>query len=1285
MTSDPERAHLIGISGNGMFPLALLMREAGFSVTGSDARLPPERAAALSAKGIACWETRPHQSLPPYIGEAGFVVASAAIPRHHPELRAARQSNCVVRSRADALSRLIDHRETVCIAGSHGKSTVTAMLMAILTADRDERFGYMIGAEGAAPLPARLSKDASLFVLEACEAHGALAAWQPVHAIVTNIDDDHSDHYPPNGGLKDAFLQFLRRVPEQGTIIACGDDPGVASLLPHLARPVLSFGFSPTNRLRATPSDGGIEIILDGTVLGSVTLRVPGEHNLRNALAAIAMGMALRIPAATSIAALAGFTGITRRLQRIDSGSGPRLFDDFAHHPSEIDAALSALRPSTQARLIAVLEPQLNSRVTRLASAFAATLKKADIRIVMPVAGDGEQSKGEGGDAALAAACAAAGIDILHAASAVDLNRMIGSLATASDTIVVMSGRLGLSPAFALREILDAASANQTVQPTENRTSEQSVLFGRTTENIPDILATILAHARRDPDAPAVEMGTRKLSYAQLISRAGALAAKLSASGMRPGDTMAVCLPRSFDRITALVAALSIGAIYLPLDPKLPRSRLDQMLDDSGAQAIVVNAASPALSTGHRAVISCEFITTAPLQPAIEPQQASLADAIYTSGTTGRPKAVQVRRHALSNYAASAVRTFEIQSSSRVSLVSAFGFDVSIGDMVMAMAAGACIVIPTDLEAQPGNPLARFINRAELTHLSLTPSLLSAIPNANSLKLKAIIVAGEPCPQALVDRWSGERLFFNAYGPAEATVEVTIARCRPRCSVTVGTPIDNVGICILNDDLRPTTLGTEGEVCIFGEALAEGYHGLPDLTESRFPTLAEADWHKAANSLRVYRTGDRGFIDQEGQLCLTGRLDEQIKLNGFRIELAEIESVICQQPGILDACVSLMHGQKLKNRLVAHVVPDPKGSSFDPERLSQQLEEILPHYMLPSLFLPVQAIPSSLNGKRDRSALPIPGILETPRKKRRAKSATEQKLTDLLIPYLDDIPAIGRRKSLSRLGLDSLSMANFLMEIEEQFGVSLDMILAPGADTVEALALMVEARTGEPRHLASPDAMASMVRRMLPLLATWPGLPAGQYSLARCMPDMHGETSLFWVFQRGEEFEALAGALMDDSVQLFGLRSGDRILDYRSEDLPTITRLYADEIETIAPSGRINLGGNCQGGMMTRHIAIELARRNRDIGLVILMEQGRFSPLNMPVLLLFGERSYLNPYAQMKNPDQLFRLAYSDSYHVEMIPGGHGEYFLPINIGGLAVAVRRHLLPHQACEAERAP
>ncbi len=1281
MTSDPRRAHLIGISGNGMFPLALLMKDAGFSVTGSDARLNPARAAALSASGIACWETGSHQSHAPYQGAAGLVVASPAIPRHHPELRAAHQNNCVVQSRADALAQVISHRETICIAGSHGKSTVTAMLMAILAADRGDQFGYMIGADGAAPLPARLSSEASLFVTEACEAHGALTAWRPAHAIVTNIDDEHSDHYASEGGLKNAFLHFLQRVPDHGAIIACGDDPGVAALLPYLARPVVSFGFSPVNRLRATRSDGGAEIILDGSGLGHLTLGVPGEHNLRNALAALAMAMALGVSAGRSITALRSFAGITRRLQRIDDGSGPRLFDDFAHHPAEIDAALTTLRPSTQSRLIAVLEPQLHARVTRLSTAFAAALRKADMRIVMPVARDGENRKGEDGDVALAAACAAAGVDIMHAASDGDLTRMIGNLATARDTIVVMSGRRGASPALALRETLSARSSAPAAPPELAGNTGPSVLFGRTTANIPDILAVILAHASTQPEAPAVEMGTRRLSYEGLISRAGALAARLTASGIRPGDTIAVCLPSSADRVTALVAALSTGTVYLPLEPKLPRNRLDRMLMDSGARAIVVNAASPALSTGGRAVISCDFISTAPLPAALEPEHNSLAYAIYTSGTSGQPKAVRARRRALSNYAASAVRSFELRSSSRVSLVSAFGFDVSIGDMVMALAAGACIVIPTDLEAQPGNPLARFINKAGLTHLSLTPSLLSAIPHAGYPSLKAIIVAGEPCPQVLVDRWAEERLFFNAFGPAEATVEVTIARCRPHQGVTVGTPIDNVGICILSDDLHPTATGTEGEVCIFGEALAEGYHGLPDLTASRFPTLPRADWHGAAGPLRIYRTGDRGFIDDAGQLCLTGRFDDQIKFNGVRIEPAEIEAIICQQPGMLEACVSLMRGPGSRKRLLAHVVPDQTHGSFDPQTLSQRLEQLLPHYMRPALFLPVQAIPRSLNGKRDRSALPIPRMLETPPRQRRVKSPTERKLTELLIPFVEDGQPVGRRRSLSSLGLDSLSMANFIMEIEEQFAVSLDMVLVPGVDTIEALALMVDARTREPQHPASPDGMSSMLRRILPLLATWPGSPAGRNGLARQLPDMCGGTKLFWVFQLGQEFEALARSLGDDGVQVFGLRSGNRILDYHSDDLPAIARLYADEIESISPGGRLYLGGNCQGGMMMRHIAIELASRGRDIGLVIFMEQARISPVTMPVLLLFGELSYLNPYAQMKNPDQLFRLAYSGGHHVEMIPGGHSEYFLPENIGGLALAIRRHLLPRAAEEA----
>lgn len=587
--------HLIGVAGSGMLPLALLLKQAGHPVTGSDNSCALSRLALLNEQGVPVFSGTDSA----HVQNASCVVASPAIPESHVERRAARREGIPVKTRAQALAELIADRTTVCVAGSHGKSSTTAMLVHILNSVRGSAFGYMLGASFSTPglLPARLGLPGTPFIIEACEAHGALAEWRPSHAILTNLDDDHADHYGGRDGLKTAFGSFLSRLPLEGRVVACGDDPRIGDVLREVRCSALTYGFGDENQLRAVyHSKGGATLYLHGQRLGDLSLAVPGRHNLLNALAALGMSLELGADFETAAAALADFHGIERRLQRISTAFSYHIFDDFAHHPAEIRASLAALRESATGRLITIFEPQLHSRVTPMAATFVRALCMADMSYILPVAALGEASHGMDGNAALADACLSGGLTCEHVSAFPDLLLRLKKDLRSDDTLVVMTGRTGEGIAQRLAEALSDSSLS--VDPS-------AVLYGEKTPTPPDLLTIIAGHAAALPTAPAVEMGHRCLTYSDLIIRNGDLCEALTAAGVRTGDCVGVCLGRTIDRVTAFLAILQLGGVFLPLDPALPAERQGYMLENAGARVIVVNAASPALPGVGLIFINC--------------------------------------------------------------------------------------------------------------------------------------------------------------------------------------------------------------------------------------------------------------------------------------------------------------------------------------------------------------------------------------------------------------------------------------------------------------------------------------------------------------------------------------------------------------------------------------------------------------------------------------------------------------------------------------------------------
>ena len=1241
------RLHLVGVAGTGMQPLAILLHEAGYLVSGSD-RTDGPRMAALRALGIEALAG----SHPQAVQGAAQLVASPLIPADDPEMRAARQLGIPVLARADMLAQLVATRDTICVSGSHGKTTTSALLTHILRcAGRDP--GFMVG--GAAHIlgtaSARLGALQAPFVLEACEAFGALAAWQPRHIILTNIDDEHSEDYGGFAGLQAAFRTYIDRLSADGVLVACGDDPGVVALLADGRTSALTYGFGAGNRLRVVsgPDAGCVALALDGAALGQLCLPLPGRHMVLNAVAAAGMALALGVDWPVITAAIGSFTGVARRMQRVGETGGITVLDDFAHHPTEVAATLQAVRallPQTE-RLVVVLEAQRHKRLVTLATGYAAALRAADLVLLMAVDGACRAQTNDG-QALLVKALAEQGVPFRQVAGPDQLAEVPWR---AGDAVIIMAH--GTSDALAkavLQGLPDRPLGRDTL----------SVVFGPLPQD--DTPSHLLRHFARQldhaPDALAVEQGDVRLSYAQLAARSAAVAQVLVGKGVGPGDVVAVCLERSGLRVVAFLAVLQAGAVYLPLDPNLPAPRLQTMIADADARIGLTDTQTRALidATGLACFdlsgpMAAETVALPPLCP------ADTAYLVYTSGSTGEPKGVLIPHAALGQYASAAAQSFDVTRTSRVASLTNFGFDISIGDMAMALTAGAAIVFATPAQAVLGPPLSRFLAAARITHLTHTPSALLVLPVPPfGTGPTHVIAMGEYCPPDLISRWGAGRTVINAYGPTEATILSTAAICPPGQPVTIGKPFCGEGVCVLDDRLRPVPVGDSGELCLFGAGLATGYHRRPFLTAECYPTVDLG----AAGMHRVYRTGDIGHLRVDGRLVHEGRIDNQIKHHGFRIEPGEVEATLRAHPGVTDAYVRLLRTPGQPARLVAYVCGAAAKTAADIGRLHTFLVQRLPAHMVPAALMPVDAIPMNANGKRIATGLPMP-VDQPPDNRPSVPPATPTEIALMAVyrQILAGVGPFGVRDSLSSLGVDSLQTANLYMAIEEAFGVMLSIDLARDAETIELLALHLDTLEGGPVHVAphfAASGVETIVQGQRGYLAAWKGKRFGQLGLVVAQNETGQQPPLFWCFQGSPEHMQLARLLGPDQP-LYGLRSGHLVMDYTEANLQAIAVCYADELIAARPQGTFLLGGNCQGGTVMHRVALELLARGRQIDLLILMEQARFAAYPCPVALLFGADSQFNPFLSMDDPARVFDLAYLGGYSFDIIPGTHGEFF----------------------------
>lgn len=526
------------------------------------------------------------------------------------------------------------------------------------------------------------------------------------------------------------------------------------------------------------------------------------------------------------------------------------------------------------------------------------------------------------------------------------------------------------------------------------------------------------ARVAETPAATAVQSsdGASGLSYSELNRRANRLARKLREFGVDKDVPVGLFLPRSMDMVTALAAVLKAGGAYVPLDPAYPFERLAYMIEDIAAPVLITNSELEDQLPGfwghilHMDELDLDNGDDHNLD--VPMTLDNLAYIVYTSGSTGQPKGVAVNHRGLPNLAREQIKTFQIDPQARLLQFASPSFDACVSEIFTTLCAGATLVLPEAGRALSGEVLFDILNRAEVSHVTLPPSVLSTLPRKPLPQLRTLIVAGEACPSSLASFWSAGRRFINAYGPSEATVCATMAVIEKITDpLPIGSAVAGVDVVLVDENGRPVSDGEIGEICIGGVSLARGYHNQAEKTEQAFVSLS------AFGEQRFYRSGDLGRKRADGQLEFQGRTDQQVKIRGFRIEPGEIESVLLADERIESAAVIALQDEDRK-QLVAYIVPE-SGEQPESSDLRKICEDKLPSYMVPSRWVLIKTLPLTPNGKLDRDALPHPDHIVEDKVDNAPVGQVEQQLHAIWQRILGK-DQIGRDDHFFELGGDSI-------------------------------------------------------------------------------------------------------------------------------------------------------------------------------------------------------------------------------------------------------------------------
>ena len=538
------------------------------------------------------------------------------------------------------------------------------------------------------------------------------------------------------------------------------------------------------------------------------------------------------------------------------------------------------------------------------------------------------------------------------------------------------------------------------------------------------------AQVLRTPASPALVFENQVYTYQELNERSNQLAGYLRSKGITIDALVPICLDRSLEMAVAILGVLKAAGAYVPIDPGYPEDRISFMLEDTNA-SVVITTSDLKTSIGAFALADTVLLdtdwekistwaVTAPLNPA---KPADLAYVIYTSGSTGKPKGVMVEHAGMLNHLYAKINDLQLTAETVVAFTASYTFDISVWQLFSALLCGGKTVIYSSAEILEPALLIDAVETDGVTILELVPSYLNAVLQENISahlnKLSYLLVTGEAVSQPLLAQWFahphyGRIPVVNAYGPTEASDDIChhiMYETPLRISVPVGKPVQNMRIYVLSSGDQLCPVGVPGEICVAGIGVSRGYLNRPDLTASRFVNTPFEE------TGRMYRTGDLGRWLPDGTVEYLGRMDDQVKIRGFRIELGEIENVLQQNEAIVQAAVIVKTDESGNKRLVAYVVAE---GVFDREGTVSWLKNHLPEYMVPGLFVALDELPLTGNGKIDRKGLPDPDMGSLQTGAYTAPRNGQEAILAEIWQELLHIPKVGIYDNFFELGGDSI-------------------------------------------------------------------------------------------------------------------------------------------------------------------------------------------------------------------------------------------------------------------------
>lgn len=593
--------------------------------------------------------------------------------------------------------------------------------------------------------------------------------------------------------------------------------------------------------------------------------------------------------------------------------------------------------------------------------------------------------------------------------------------------------------------------------------SETSALSGfpdcRRKLLVADLVAKV---AQERPQAIALTAASAQLTYGELNARANVLAGYLRSLGAGPEVLIGICLDRSFDQIAAILAVMKAGAAFLPLDPAWPTPRLRKLLDDAKAPLVVTNSEyAEALKSDDRVAIvpgrDQEIIANAGGEVVTKARRENLAYVIYTSGSTGEPKGAEVTYGNLLNLIFWHRSAFGVTASDRASHLAGLGFDASVWEVWPYLTAGACVALVDETTRTSPELLRRFIvdekiNVAFVPTALAEPMIAADWPADTALRFLltgADTLHGRP-------RTSLPFTLVNNYGPTECTVVATSGPIEAAGDgqelPPIGMPIANMKIYLLDEKREPVAAGDVGEIYIGGTGVGRGYRNRDGLTAERFLP----DPFRSVPDARMYRTGDLGRLRQDNQIGFHGRLDNQEKIRGHRVEPEEIAAALNRHPQVTTCAVIARAGEQGDRKLVAYVVAAGT-SEPDANELHEFLSASLPDYMIPAAFVRIDTLPLTTSGKLDRKALPAPSadnaLGQTGH--RAPQTPTELRLAEIVAGVLGTAE-IGLDDNFFMTGGHSLLGTQVVMRARDDFDVELTLRHLFQAPTVAKLAAVIE-------------------------------------------------------------------------------------------------------------------------------------------------------------------------------------------------------------------------------------